>query len=161
MLLIVFLGSAALLWAIQDANPGRDSAGSLTESGPLWVNDLRVGDCLNMPEGTDDVSGVTVRPCAKPHDAQVYAVGEVPEGEYPGDEAIQERVEHRCGERFEAVLGELPEADDLEITSLSPTLQGWPAYRGFSCLVHRNDGDRLVGDLTGKSSERALRGLTS
>ena len=160
MVLIVLLGSLALIWAIRSASPARDESGALTEGGPMTVDTLRVGDCLNLPTGDEEFSAITARKCSQPHDAQVFAIGEVPAGDYPGEAAIQESVDRRCGTRFEEMFADLPNVDDLEITSFAPTQHGWP-NRGFSCLVTKSDGTELIGDLAREASRHALRTANS
>ena len=65
----------------------------------------RIGGVRQSHGDRPDVESVPVVPCSEPHDAEVYAETELPEGDYPGDEAIQAtiRVEMTATERDEPV----------------------------------------------------------
>ena len=72
---------------------------SLSTAGNVTVTDLRVGDCFNAAEFSDeeteigDVDGV---PCTEPHTFEVFAVADYNGSAYPGSQAA-----------FEAAFGEV------------------------------------------------------
>lgn len=115
-----------------------------------------MGDCVNISLDRDAVAAIAAIPCSEPHDAQVYAFGDVSAGDYPGEAAIDKTVDERCGHRFEAIVGGRADADKLAVTYLTPVLEGWPANRRFACLVTHADGSALVGNVIGQFSREAL-----
>ncbi|MDA3040977.1 MAG: hypothetical protein O3C27_15900 [Actinomycetota bacterium] len=70
-----------------DANTTRDESGEIVEAGGLGVFAMEVGDCFQVPI-EDLVQSVEAVPCTEPHDAQVYAKFDMPDGPYPGEPAI-------------------------------------------------------------------------
>jgi len=116
--------------------------GQITAAGDADVYSLHVGDCLLADAGEFDstptadtvVDSVPVTPCSDPHDAEIYAETMLPEGEYPGDDAVDEDAADYCGAQFTALTGlAYEDAPSLDFSEYTPTRDGWDA-----------DGDRLV-----------------
>ncbi|MFC8733672.1 septum formation family protein [Luteimicrobium sp. NPDC057192] len=116
--------------------------GAITAAGDADVYSLHVGDCLLSEPGDFDstataateVDSVPVTPCADPHDEEIYAETMLPEGEYPGDDAVGEKADDFCDARFTELTGlEYEDATSLDYTEYTPTEDGW-----------NMDGDRLV-----------------
>ena len=135
--------SIAFLFSIRAMAPGRDSADRLTESGPLSVTAMRAGDCIDYDTLPSEIQGLDAVPCAHKHTAQVYAAGILPEGDFPGAEAVSGTVDELCAD---AVEGLVQNETEFGYVNLVPTSIGWSADRGYLCLVTSADGSRLVGD---------------
>lgn len=75
----------------------RTTAGEVTDGGSVSVDDLRVGDCLNDVEETDSTLSVDVLPCGQLHDAEVVSSFDLPDDRFPGQEAIFDEADKRCG----------------------------------------------------------------
>lgn len=88
--------------------------GSITAPGLLGVEHLREGDCLRdrVPDVVEGIVGV---PCARPHHAQVIAVGSTDEIEVGDPSAIDQL----CGERVLQISAALLDRDDLPIIDVS------------------------------------------
>jgi hypothetical protein len=73
-----------------------------TDSPEVIVYDLEAGDCLADPlsEGGEE----TV-PCSKPHSEEIYVTPTLPEGDFPGQDAIFEQAEELCITEFESFVG--------------------------------------------------------
>ena len=69
---------------------------------PAAVFGLRPGECINSAGNGLDV---TVRSCATPHDAEVFATFSLPPGTWPGASAVQQDAGNGCASRLE----QLPE----------------------------------------------------
>ena len=83
-LLVVGGGVAGLLF-----NASRSSTGEITRSGDLTANDLRVGDCFDLKDpDAEEISDVTAHPCTEAHEYEVFYVGTMAEGAYPGEDGI-------------------------------------------------------------------------
>ena len=89
--------------------------------------------------------GLDAVPCGLEHSAQVYAAGILPEGEFPGSEAVGGTVDELCAD---AVGGLVHNETDFAFLNLVPTSTGWSADRGYLCLATSSDGSPLVGDVT-------------
>ena len=73
--------------------------------------DLVTGDCFTFPRG-EAVTQVPEVACTSAHDAEVTATYELPEGAWPGDEAVRTQAEQRC----EAALRDYVGIDPLDST---------------------------------------------
>ncbi|WP_424463438.1 septum formation family protein [Pseudoclavibacter helvolus] len=96
----------------------------VTESGDLDVFKLAVGDCFN-DAGSTMVSEIPVVPCADPHDYEVYHEVELPDGDFPGDEAIETQAMTDCTAQFATFVGLAYEESALDFNYLTPTQESW------------------------------------
>ena len=86
----------ALLAGACSTAVARNDDGTILARGRLAVFAMRVGDCFDDPD--ELVSGETLEldevlavPCAEPHDNEVFALFDLPDGEsapYPGDDFV-------------------------------------------------------------------------
>jgi hypothetical protein len=109
---------------------------------------LEVGDCYaEVPEG--ELITVPVVPCAEPHIYEVYAQLSIPEGDYPGDDAIFEQTDELCIAEFEPFVGLSYEESVLDVFYLSPTEESWLAGdHAVTCSVY-DPGEDVTGSLRG------------
>ncbi|MBM7505156.1 septum formation family protein [Agromyces aurantiacus] len=126
-----------------------DTTQEITESGDADVFALRVGDCLEMVEG-EAVETVPVVPCSEPHTDEVYHDFQMPDGEFPGDEAVTAAAEEGCLAAFEPFVGVAYDASTLYVAWYSPTQESWEGVddRMVSCTVSDPAGD-VTGTLEG------------
>lgn len=129
----------------------RDESGVVTEDNDsASVFDMRVGDCYDEPDSTaDEVETLPARPCADPHDYEVFASVDVPEADdYPGDDAVEEQAQTECMEGFESFVGISYDESELDFSYLTPTKASWPqGDREITCLVYSED--KVTGSLEG------------
>ena len=135
----------------------RGDDGSLSTSGNVTVDDLRVGDCFNAAEVTSgeeaeigDVDGV---PCNQPHSFEVFAVTNYNGSVYPATQAqFESAFAEVCVPPFEDYVG-VPYADSLLWASaITPTEEGWNAGdREFICHLHEEDASMLSESQRGAS----------
>ena len=92
----------------------RGANGAITAPGLLGVEHLREGDCIRdrVPDVVEGIVGV---PCARPHHAQVIAIGNTDTIELGDPSAI----DLLCGERVLEISAGLLERDDLPIIDVS------------------------------------------
>jgi len=108
------MGQAAALPAPASPPPG--------EAAPA------VGSCL-------DAAGNLVD-CAAPHDAEIYALVDLPESAWPGQEAIDTTAEQACFDPFAAYVGVPYDQSALGIAFLTPDEASWGAGdRQVGCVV--------------------------
>jgi hypothetical protein len=111
------------------------------------VSALRVGQCLNQPGTTTDIEEVEVVPCEDPHDFEVFALVELPDGAYPGDSALSDTAQPACTDRFAAYVGVEPAESVLATGFLIPSEDGWEGGdRQVVCLLYEPD-ERLQGSM--------------
>ena len=109
---------------------------------------LEVGDCFaEVPEG--ELVTVPVVPCAEPHIYEVYAQLMIPEGDYPGDDAVFEQTDELCIAEFEPFVGLSYEESVLDVFYLSPTEESWlDGDRAVTCSIY-DPGEDVTGSLRG------------
>lgn len=131
----------------------RDESGDVVEEGEVGALSLQVGDCLDSAVQTE-VDQVPVVPCAEPHDSEVFALFDLPDGDFPGAEAVIEEAETGCaGDRFSDYVGIEYLQSQYLISYLLPTEQTWDAVddREIVCLVTGPDAEPLVGSVEGRA----------
>ncbi|MET9830602.1 DUF4190 domain-containing protein [Streptomyces sp. NPDC006385] len=134
-------GSAGDFWdGFRDAAKGEGTAYALAK-----------GDCFNSSTGslegeTYDVDEV---PCAREHDAEVFAVVTVPGGSYPGDDEVTRVADDRCYALWNQYsLDTWAVPDDVEVYHLVPTRQSWRfGDRAITCMFGSTEGKPLTGSL--------------
>jgi hypothetical protein len=142
------LGGAAVFAGTQatEDHTTRDEAGDITEAGGLGAYALQVGDCIQLPDA-DTVISVEGVPCAEPHDAQVFAEFVLPDGDFPGLDAVELAAGEGCYQRWPAAVGTAYESDPAsDFTVLTPTAESWAeGDREVTCLLVPLDVARMVG----------------
>jgi hypothetical protein len=101
--------------------------------------EFTIGECVNLPDGQEITDYETVD-CAEPHDGEVYALPQHPDGEdapFPGQEALDEFSAERCEAEFEEYVGTSFEESAFFFTSLSPGQEAWEGAgdREVVCLL--------------------------
>jgi hypothetical protein len=105
----------------------------------FYATELRPGDCLDSVP-SDAI--VTVVPCERAHAAEYATTYILPNGDWPGADALTRHIQTGCGPRMRYVESR---EDEVEVTGLAPTQADWPRNRTVYCLaVPRRDG-HLVG----------------
>jgi hypothetical protein len=121
-------------------------------AGEVDVFDLKVRDCLadSMPTGGEEVFTVETVPCSEPHSEEIYAVVPLPEGDFPGDEAVAVQADKVCNAEFESFVGLPYQESVLYYNSLYPSdEQTWNGvFREVVCSVYDPDGE-VSGSLRG------------
>jgi hypothetical protein len=138
------------------AEPERDASGAVASAGAVDPFEVKLGDCVDEPVSSTDeveeVESVKAVPCDSPHDGEVYAVFDLPDGDFPGDEEVATAGEERCVEEFATFVGTPYDDSEYDITSLFPTKQSWEEKddREYVCIVVAPEGEQVTGTLKGK-----------
>jgi uncharacterized RDD family membrane protein YckC len=121
-------------------------------AGAVDVFDLEVGDCLadSLTGGVEGIFTVETVPCSQPHSEEIYAVVPLPEGDFPGDEAVAVQADEGCTAEFESFVGLPYEESVLYYNYLYPSdEQSWNGgYRWATCSVYDPAGE-VRGSLRG------------
>lgn len=154
--LLLFLGPA--LWGLINGainGADRNDLGVIEEAGDLAVMDLRIGDCFNLPAGTEndiEIDEVEAVPCTDTHENEVYVVTNYAgSGSYPGEQAIWDFADQFCLTAFETFVG-MPYQDSLlDFGYFYPSREGWEDEddRGVTCVVYDFNGAMLTGSMRG------------
>lgn len=114
------------------------------------INELEVGDCVELDVFDEELSTLPVVDCDEPHGGEVYLVEDLfaGEDEFPGQDAVVRRVDEACVAAFEDYVGTPYLESSLELFSASPTRESWEFDdRTAVCFVIRPDGRDLEGSV--------------
>jgi len=114
---------------------------------PAAVFALRPGECVNT--AANGLSA-TVRSCATPHDAEVFATFTLPAGAWPGTAAVQQDAGSGCEIRLSSYLNPQLATADLTQEYVYPNRTAWQAgERTVVCEVSAVSG-QLTGSVRAK-----------
>lgn len=102
------------------------------------VLDLTVGDCLRSADlQGEQIENIATVSCDEPHDAEIFAATQLPEGDYPGEAGVRTASEDFCLPEFETFVGVSYLDSELEVYPLLPTEDGWNSLgdREILCIV--------------------------
>jgi len=108
------------------------------------VFSLRAGECINSsPNG----QSATIRSCATPHDAEVFATFRLTGSSWPGSAVVQQEASNGCVSRAAAYMN--PQLADAGFTQeyVFPDQQAWKAgVRTVVCEIRASSG-QLTGSV--------------
>ncbi|MDX2691324.1 MULTISPECIES: DUF4190 domain-containing protein [Streptomyces] len=108
------------------------------------------GECFDSPSGSleEYAYDVDIVPCDGEHDAEVFAGFAMPDGAYPGDDAVTDAADDQCYARSELYAMDpwaLPA--DVDVYYFTPSRQSWRyGDREITCMFGNVDPE---GSLTG------------
>jgi hypothetical protein len=103
--------------------------------GTVTATNVEMGDCLK--EIPDSVRVLTVQTvgCDELHAGEVFAVLQMPEGDYPGQTAIDEYAD-KCGPTLARYSPAAMEDDTVQMYVLYPTAETWEqGDRAVTCIA--------------------------
>lgn len=99
--------------------------------GTVTATQVKLGDCLSeIPDGSQ-VRTLKTIDCAEPHAGEVFAVLQMPDGDFPGQDAMVEYA-NRCAPELASYSPAAVTDDTVRLFVLFPTDETW------------SDGDRAV-----------------
>jgi hypothetical protein len=109
---------------------------------------LEVGDCIfEIPEGESFT--VPVVPCSEPHGHEIFAAVSLPEGDFPGDDALFAQADEFCIAEFGSFVGLSYEESVLDFTYYHPSEDSWlDGDRVVTCTIY-DPGGQVTGSLRG------------
>ena len=111
---------------------------------PAAVFGLRPGQCVNT--GSDALKP-TVVSCARPHDAEVFAVFTLPAAPWPGPSAVRADADNGCASRLGSYIDPQLATAGLAQEFAYPNRDAWQAnQRTVVCEVSATEG-RLTGSV--------------
>ena len=111
---------------------------------PAAVFGLRPGQCVNT--GSDTLKP-TVLSCARPHDAEVFAVFTLPAAPWPGTSAVRTDADNGCASRLGSYIDPQLATAGLAQEFVYPNRDAWQAnQRTVVCEVSATEG-QLTGSV--------------
>jgi len=108
---------------------------------------LRVGDCFELTDPSDPgTAGVRTVPCADEHVYEVFFVGNMPDGAFPGDTAVLTFANDNCVPAFEAYVGVPFEQSIWYASPVGPNENSWSeGDRHVTCQLHNQTETPVTG----------------
>lgn len=114
------------------------------------VFELEVGDCFDDPDNFIEVSDVEIVECEEPHDNEVYALFVIPDGDYPGEDALETRSINDCLDAFQPYVGRDFASSSLDASYLFPSSESWAVGdREVACFTFDFGGAKLNRSVAG------------
>jgi hypothetical protein len=103
--------------------------------GTVTATDVKVGDCLKEIPGNTRVLTVDTIGCDQPHAGEVFAVLLMPEGDFPGQSAI-EAYQNKCEPALATYAPGAITDDSVQLYVLYPTAETWSqGDRAVTCVA--------------------------
>lgn len=102
---------------------------------------LREGDCFTASDAMltkgEDVAEIETTSCTRSHNSEVVGVHKLPDGDYPGAQALVERAQSTCEADFKRYVGVGYEDSEFDLYPLLPTEDTWDikGARTLSCIA--------------------------
>ena len=148
---VILFAGARLSGLVLDAD--RAETGEVAKPGDLTAIDLRVGDCFDLKDPqAEQIGDVAARPCAQPHEFEMFFTGSMPEGTFPGQSVFEEFMNTNCMPAFSAYVGKRYEDSELDMYWLAPSVEGWAqGDRSVQCAVFHPRIHQLTESLKGSA----------
>lgn len=121
-----------------DDEPVRSASGQVSAQSKVFVDKLKAGDCFSGGR-TAQIDLVTSIPCSSPHESQVIAIFDLPDGPYPGEAKVTAAAEKGCTDRMDPLLTDRAYSD-LDPSYIYPDADTWRGDRSVLCLVEAPSG---------------------
>ena len=126
---------------------GNDPTTSLADSGDVNVQRLAPGQCLNGLKEGSAIRDLPAVPCAQPHEGEVFAVFDLADGDFPGDDKVAQLAEDGCVDRLKPYASKAADDPDVEIYFLHPTSTSWRlGDQGVACVAMSSTG-KVTGSI--------------
>ncbi|PFG41800.1 uncharacterized protein DUF4190 [Isoptericola jiangsuensis] len=114
--------------------------------------DLVVGDCFEPPADLTSGDPLESADCATPHTAEAYEVYDLPDGDFPGMEAVAAEAQTRCLDAFAPYVGSEYVDSSLDVMYFHPTDVSWTfGDRRVVCGIVTMDGTPLETTVAGSA----------
>jgi Septum formation len=103
--------------------------------GVVTATDVKVGDCLKEIPNDTRVLTVSTIGCDQPHAGEVFAVLMMPNGDFPGQPAI-EKYADKCSPELATYAPKAMTDDTVQLYVLYPTAETWEqGDRAVTCIA--------------------------
>jgi hypothetical protein len=103
--------------------------------GTVTATSVEMGDCLKEIPDSARVLTVQTVGCDEPHAGEVFAVLEMPDGDFPGQPAIDEYAD-KCSPALASYSPAAMEDDSVQMYVLYPTAETWEqGDRAVTCIA--------------------------
>ena len=105
------------------------------DKGTVSATEVKAGDCLKELPASGLVITVDTAPCGEPHTGEIFSVMKMPEGDFPGQFAIEE-YQNKCAPELAKYSPEAAEDPDVGLFVLYPSEDSWgQGDRTVTCIA--------------------------
>lgn len=106
---------------------------------------LSPGQCFDRP-AAEGLYEVAVVPCEVSHDLEMYALFQLDDPAWPGEDLVHQQADQGCREQFVSLTGTEPAQSDVGYTMYTPSEGSWSeGDRQVQCALQLNSGGRMIG----------------
>jgi hypothetical protein len=99
------------------------------------ATEVKAGDCLEKLPASGLVITVDTAPCGEPHAGEIFSVMTMPDGDFPGQFAIEE-YQNKCAPELAGYSPEAAEDADVGLFVLYPSKDSWgQGDRTVTCIA--------------------------
>jgi hypothetical protein len=107
----------------------------LFDKGTVSATEVKAGDCLKELPASGLVVTVDTAPCGEPHAGEIFSVMTMPDGDFPGQFAIEE-YQNKCAPELADYSAEAAEDADVGLFVLYPSEDSWgQGDRTVTCIA--------------------------
>jgi len=107
----------------------------IVSKGTVTATDVKVGDCLKQIPDSTRVLTVDTVGCDQAHAGEVFAVLLMPDGDFPGQSAIEE-YQNKCEPELASYAPAAITDDSVQLYVLYPTAETWAqGDRAVTCVA--------------------------
>jgi hypothetical protein len=107
----------------------------LFDKGTVSATEVKAGDCLKELPASGLVVTVDTAPCGEPHAGEIFSVMTMPDGDFPGQFAIEE-YQNKCAPELADYSPEAAEDADVGLFVLYPSEDSWgQGDRTVTCIA--------------------------
>lgn len=108
------------------------------------ATELEVGQCVGLPDAdATEVFRFDDQNCDDPHEAEVFATGDLGDGDdpYPGVTEVNQQIEALCRPAFADYVGIDFDQSVFQVTTVYPQEDTWNLNQEYACLAYDPNGD--------------------
>ena len=124
----------------------RNEYGNIETAGQVGVLRLVPGYCFQL--GDDEIEFVDAVPCEDEHIAEVFAVFDLADSDWPGAAAVSQIAKSGCLDRFRTATGHNFDPVHMAITGYAPSERSWVDDKRVLCVVTAHDLSLVRGRVT-------------